>query len=698
MEVLRLPLDASASPGEALRCLRDEPMPFALTGRWAGGGAVLGASPLRVAAGRGVLAVVDTLPPVDGPADAVGGGWFGVLGFGLASAVERLPPWPPRTVPGPCAVLGLYDHVLRMDTAGRWWFEALAGLEGGTGSEALLRRRDELAARLARPPEPRPWRLEGMTLRGAGADGHRSAVAECVERIAAGELFQANVCLRLDGSLRGSAADAWAEAARRLGPAYGAFVGLEDGAVLSFSPELFLRRTGRQVRTAPIKGTAPRTGDEDSARAAREALAASAKDAAEHVMIVDLMRNDLGRVAEYGSVHAAERAQLEPHPGLWHLVGGVEATLRPGVGDGELLRATFPPGSVTGAPKIQSLKVISELEGTAREAYTGAIGFASPVRGLELNVAIRTLEARGAAAWMGCGGGVVADSVPDAELAEALGKARPVVEALGANVPPVGAPAPRTAPRLPRIARPDPAAGLLETIAVRGGRAVEVERHLTRLAASAEDLFGLTVPAGLRGRVEDSAAACGPVPSRLRIVLRRDGGAEVAASPAQDPPSEVVLRPVLAAGGLGAHKWADRRPMARLDAPARAGLVCDMDGAVLEATTANVWVLEGDRLLTPAADGRILAGVTRARLLGLAGIAGVELREATEPLTLDRVRGAAAIVLSSSIRLAAPAALEGEQPTSAALRLAAELRRTLTSRLACAAEGPVAQLVRAADS
>ena len=151
-------------------------------------------------------------------------------------------------------------------------------------------------------------------------------------------------------------------------------------------------------------------------------------------MIVDLMRNDLGRVCGYGSVVAPRLPTAEAHPGLWHLVSRVRGRLWPGVGNGDVLRATFPPGSVTGAPKVQALRVIAESELTGREVYTGAIGYASPVAGLELNVAIRTLELRHGRLWLGAGGGIVADSDPRRELEEALVKARPIAAAIGSSV------------------------------------------------------------------------------------------------------------------------------------------------------------------------------------------------------------------------------------------------------------------------
>src|SRR5262249_7032388 len=140
-----------------------------------------------------------------------------------------------------------------------------------------------------------------------------------------------------------------------------------------------------------------------------------------------------GRVSEYGSV-AALPAELQPHDGVWHMVSTVRGRLALGHGDADLLRATFPPGSVTGAPKVQAMKVISALEATGREVYTGAIGYASPHAGLELNVAIRTFEARGNRLWLGAGGGIVADSDPLAELEECLVKARPLIAAIGGSI------------------------------------------------------------------------------------------------------------------------------------------------------------------------------------------------------------------------------------------------------------------------
>jgi anthranilate/para-aminobenzoate synthase component I len=472
--LVREPLDADVAPAGAALALRGDERPFALIGAWAGGGALLGSAPVRASGpGDDLFALLDELPEADaGPATAaVGGGWFGFLGFESRHRVEPGHPPPPRPVPLGDGALGYYDHVLRMDATGRWWFEALVTPER---EAELARRRAALAERLARPPEPRPFATRDWAWTPSPA-GHAGVVESCRARIAAGDLFQANLCMRLEGRLEGDAWDLFAAAVAALPTDRAAFVAGPWGTVASLSPEVFLIRSGRRVRSEPIKGTRPAGG--------REELERSAKDRAENVMIVDLVRNDLGRVCVPGSVRVPALAEVRAHAGVWHMVSELAGELRPGVGDAELLRATFPPGSVTGAPKLAALDVIAELESTGREAYTGAIGFASPCAGLELSVAIRSFEVRGPRIWLGAGGGIVADSDGEAEAREAAAKAAPLLAAIGAeppradprrgadaNVAPgtVAGPGPgasavplRAARRGPRpVARPDPAAGL----------------------------------------------------------------------------------------------------------------------------------------------------------------------------------------------------------------------------------------------
>src|SRR4051812_1390680 len=411
---MRVPLESALGALDVLRALRGDSHPFALVGSWAGGGAILGSEPVALApADADPFALLDELPAGEGSA-AVGGGWFGYLGYSLGERVERLPPSPPRRSALPPFALARYDHVLRLDPGGRWWFEAL-----GDDHPRL----DLLRERVAAGAPPEPYELGTFRAYPDGA-AHARAVEWCRRYIAAGDLYQANLCLRLDAQFEGDALDLFCTAAGALEPDRAAYFSGPWGALASMSPELFLRRSGREVLSAPIKGT----GSD------KRALESSAKDRAENVMIVDLMRNDLGKSCAYGSVHVPQLARAVRGPGVWHLVSEVGGEPAPGVGDADLVRGAFPPGSVTGAPKIKAMEVISELESTGREAYTGAIGFASPLAGLELSVAIRTFELSGGHAWLGAGGGITWGSDPDAEYRECLAKARPLVEAAGAEL------------------------------------------------------------------------------------------------------------------------------------------------------------------------------------------------------------------------------------------------------------------------
>jgi para-aminobenzoate synthetase/4-amino-4-deoxychorismate lyase len=522
--------------------------------------------------------------------------------------VERVPPRPPRPAPIPDAHLAYYDHVLRLDGEGRWWFEAL--------SKDGLDRLDHVRELLDAAPEPRDPGVGTFSLRAPGAAGHTWAVRECVERIAAGEIFQANLCLRLETEWSGDVAELYAQAAAALQPAYGACFPAPWGGIASLSPELFLRRRGREVVTGPIKGTA-----EDPA-----VLRASAKDHAENVMIVDLMRNDLGRVCEYGTV-ATSAPQVQPHAGVWHLVSEVRGRLREDAGDGALLRATFPPGSVTGAPKVQALRVISELEATGREVYTGAIGFASPLAGLELNVAIRTFEARDGRLWLGAGGGIVADSDPQAELEECLVKARPLVSAAGGEILEPGgetAGGSRGGGEVERAldrgrVRPDPGRGVFETILVRDGTPANLEAHLRRLGTRPR------LPA-----LEGDGA--------LRIAD------EIAFRPLKPRTLPIVLTPYVLPGGLGDRKWSDRDLLDALSQDGTTPLLIDADGSVLEAAWAALLIRRGGVLYTPYEDGRILPSTSRPP--------AIQTR-----LTLADLDAADEVLLSSSLAGLVPARL-----------------------------------------
>ncbi|PXY17712.1 aminodeoxychorismate synthase, component I [Prauserella coralliicola] len=420
MWLTRAELRSSAAPGEALLLLagraraRGLPGPAALTGDWFSSRAVLAPS-LRMETFTEVgdaLTVPARQPEVrDAPEGTVGGGWFGYLSYDLTDPSAR-------SAALPKAAWGWADHVLRLDQDGRWWFEALVP-DGEPAPHALAAEFADLLDGAAPKPAWTPTALEHPL-----PAGHHAAVKECVHAIEAGELFQANICTRFTGTFDGEPAALYAEGVRRLRPARGAYLSGQWGSLVSMSPELFLARSGGRVRSTPIKGTRPRRGPEDDGLARQ--LRESAKDVAENVMITDLVRNDLGRVCEVGSVRVPELLAVRAAPGVWHLDSTVEGVLAEGRDDADLLAATFPPGSVTGAPKIRALDLVAELERAPRGVYTGAIGLASPVAGLELNVAIRTLELHDGTVELGVGGGITADSDPAAEWQECLDKAAPL--------------------------------------------------------------------------------------------------------------------------------------------------------------------------------------------------------------------------------------------------------------------------------
>lgn len=636
---------------DVARAVGADPRPFVLAGRWADGSVIAGSSPLReLPEDEDPFKALDDLPTPPGHG-GFGGGWVGLLGFELSARVEDLPAFaPPRGATAPPHRLAFYDHVLRLDAQGRCWLESL----GLPGREAAVAARAEvLRARLAAPPAARSWRAGPLGVLPPGGAGHEDAVASVVDRIHAGEIFQANISLRIGGPFTGEPLEAWLTIMNRAPAAYGAFIGWDDGAVLSASPELFLRRRGRHVETLPMKGTRPRVKGDDAG--ARE-LASAAKDAAENVMIVDLMRNDLGRVCAYGSIEVGA-PEVEAHPGVWQLVRRVSGTLREEVGDAELLRACFPPGSVVGAPKVQALKVIAAEEATARGAHCGAIGYVSPIAGLELSVAIRTLEVQGEELALGVGGGIVADSEPGDERRECLVKAAPLLRALGLPAP--TEPARRTAPISPPALlttttfRPDPAAGIFETVLLADGAPVALDAHLTRLHRSATRLRGTAPDLAVAADEVHALAREGAAAARIIAVPDTRGGwtVTVMARPAPAPlAAPVKLIPVLLPGGLGEHKWADRSIL-RGPADGASWLLCDRGGEVLEAAWANVWLREGDLLVTPPADGRLLPGVRRASMLADPAIATAE-----EPIDLPRLERADEVLLSSALRLV-PAAL-----------------------------------------
>ena len=355
----------------------------------------------------------------------------GYLGYELGGEIEELPPPPPDDLGLPDLHLGLYDSALRWD--GRSW--TLEATDAWRSHPAIEMERVLQASRRQAAPEVPAGRLaEDGVVSHPNRSGFEAAVERVVERIASGEIFQMNLCRRLEAGLPAEHVWPLYLRLRQASPAErGAFFDLGRGrAVLSISPEIFLTVKDGEAETRPIKGTRPRGANPREDRALVRELLESEKDRAELTMIVDVARNDLGRVCETGSIRVTAHAELMTLPTVHHTVSTVRGRLRPEITPADLLRATFPPASITGAPKIQAMAVIAAEEPRRRGPAMGALGWISLGGDLDLAVAIRTAAvAKGRVAYhAGCG--IVADSHPELELAESAAKARAFLIALGA--------------------------------------------------------------------------------------------------------------------------------------------------------------------------------------------------------------------------------------------------------------------------
>jgi para-aminobenzoate synthetase component 1 len=371
-----------------------------------GDSTIVAADPVEVvtASGEEALFALDDLTP---------GWWSVVLRYDLGRAVERVTTRLPADLSAPDVVLARYDARLDLGARG-------STMVGAASARARLERAIERAPEVGDPP-----RL-GAPRSSLDQPAFEAGVRGIIGLIEAGECYQVNLTRRLTWDDRVDPI-ALHHSLTRTNPAPHAgliAIPVQGGApavVVSASPEQFLAWQGRDVESRPIKGT-----NRDAQR-----LRASEKDRAENVMIVDLARNDLGRVCEYGSVRVPALCDVEAHPGLHHLVSTVRGRMREGVGPGSLLRATFPPASVTGAPKPRVLQIIEDLEPIRRGVYCGAVGWIDTEQDAgDLAVAIRTFVVD-QGTHLGVGGGIVADSDPDAEWRETELKAARLLEAAG---------------------------------------------------------------------------------------------------------------------------------------------------------------------------------------------------------------------------------------------------------------------------
>ncbi|HEX9568127.1 MAG TPA: aminodeoxychorismate synthase component I [Rhodospirillales bacterium] len=423
--------------------------------------AYIAAEPFRTIAAEGGQTLVDGRPAAGDPFQALErelkrfpaatlpglppfqGGATGYLGYELGGHLERLPP--PRAAGAglPDMAVGLYDTIAAFDVPGRQaWVIAVdaaaadAALARTTPARRAARMAARIAARIAERPAMPPveWSPAGAWTAELAQPDYQAMVAKAIAYIHAGDIFQANLSQRLLGTMpAGLDAFMLYRRLRALSPApFAAYIALGGGrAVASASPERFLSLDPQgRVATRPIKGTRPRgrTTDEDAALA--KALVESEKDRAENLMIVDLLRNDLSRVCRLGSVEVSELNRLESFANVHHLVSEVRGTLFPNLGAVDLLRATFPGGSITGAPKIRAMEIINELEPARRGVYCGTILWVGFDGAMDSNIVIRTLVVDGSAIVAQAGGGIVADSDPEAEYRETMDKAWPLLKSL----------------------------------------------------------------------------------------------------------------------------------------------------------------------------------------------------------------------------------------------------------------------------
>lgn len=426
---------------------------------------------------------------------------------------------------------------------------------------------------------------------GLDAAAYEQAVERIKAYIEAGDCYQVNYTFPLHFQWFGHPLALYGALRRRQPVRYGGVVVGEEGSIISLSPELFLERRGDRLATRPMKGTAPRSADP-------EKLRASEKDRAENLMIVDLLRNDLGRVAAGGTVRVDSLFDIEDYPTLWQMVSQVSAQV-PGRSLSEILSALFPCGSITGAPKIRAMQIIRELEGQPRSLYTGALGWLAPGGEFRLNVAIRTLElAADGSGRLGIGSGIVADSDPGSEWRECLLKSAFLTEL-------------------------DPGLLLIETLRREDGRYPRLEGHLARLRSSAAWLGFPFDEAALRAAL---AAAPEPGVWRVRLTLSKAGKIDVTTAalgsePAGPRLARLAPEPIASCNALRRHKTTAR---SAYDAALReiAGkpdlfdvVFVNERGEVAEGARSNVFVERDGVLLTPPLESGALPGVLRAELL-----------------------------------------------------------------------------------
>jgi para-aminobenzoate synthetase / 4-amino-4-deoxychorismate lyase len=446
--------------------------------------------------------------------------------------------------------------------------------------------------------------------------------------IRAGDTYQVNFTDCVELTLPTTAAEAFTGLLRHQPVAYSAFLNLPTHQILSLSPELFFRIENGKITTRPMKGTMPRGLTVDDDRQAATKLQQDEKNRSEHLMIVDLLRNDLGRICEMGSVKVEDLFTVETYQTLLQMTSTISGSLRPGLTCYDIFRGMFPSGSITGAPKIRTMQIIRELEQRPRGVYTGSIGYIAPSGNAAFNVAIRTLVAKDHKAVMGVGGGIVADSDPAEEYRECLLKAS----------------------FLTRQHRPFQ---LIETMLWDGGL-VRLSLHLDRLESSAS-YFGFACDREEINSQLNTACAALPsgTPHRVRLLLNEAGLATITVTEIKPSPfsGRVRLSPhSVSSSDLFLRHKTTRRELYNQEyaAAQRDGfdevIFLNERGEVTEGAISNLFLRQGDKLLTPPLNSGVLAGVLRRHILE------TEANAEERVLTLSDLERAEAVYIGNSLR------------------------------------------------
>jgi para-aminobenzoate synthetase / 4-amino-4-deoxychorismate lyase len=508
---------------------------------------------------------------------------------------------------GPLFWIGLFHAPRPLDDAGtRAWLDAHGGLEHAKISDLRL-----------------SWSREQ----------YAKAFARVQDYIAAGDVYQINLTMEYCFAFEGDPVALYAALRRKQRVAHGGLLGTPEFHVLSLSPELFIRREGKHLSTRPMKGTSPRGRTPREDARLKTLLAMDEKQRAENLMIVDLLRNDLGRVARIGSVEVTDLFTVETYRSVHQMTSGITAELRADMGLKDMLRALFPCGSVTGAPKVRAMEIIRELEQGPRGVYTGAIGHIAPSGDAQFNVSIRTVVLEGDAGEMGIGGGIVADSKEESEFEECLLKAQ-------------------------FLTKVDTPFELIETLRFEKGRGFHLlERHLARLHSSAAHFGYPYSREAVLDALNSEAARIGADVAMVRLLLAEDGSITLTSTEISLPTADTVWRFVISDQRLDEkeplfyHKTTRRQFFDRELERQKALTGCDevvflnKRGELTEGTRTNLFVELDGRLFTPALACGLLPGTLREELLDLPRAAASEAL-----LTPQDLAAADRVYLGNSVR------------------------------------------------